>query len=431
MIDRDVEVDNIRLGWSWAAEQGRAQCFLKIHRGLGELYELSGRYQEGFELFKLSVGIVGNIYYEIKTEFDAGQSEIGQMYGNLLAWQSWFALRLGQFEQAQTLLHQALSIASEDAQETPWGQGFPLYQLGMIDWYVGHYVSARQYLGQALTISKQTEGSFITCSSLTQLGLTEMALGNYQAARRIHEECLAVCRKMDVRGALGVQYNCLGILSYLLEDYTQAGQYLEQGLDICREAKHLSNIAQAQTFLGLVNWRLGKAEQGKQLCQESLDIFNEIGERYGQALALDHLGQITWAMGAYQESQNYFRQALDIGQEIKSRPQNLSAQIGLARGLLRSGQTEQAAQLLADVADDPASEYVTQENARRLLAEMQAQLEPQASRSRFEKVAVELKRDNLPTFLGSNDAGLEGISEELLSLNQHFSQTHARYLGGS
>jgi len=378
LIDWDVEINNIRVAWSWAVEQGRAQGLLKIYRGLGELYELSGRYTEGLELFQQAATKLYRIYQERKAIFGAGYSEIGEIYSHLLAFQGWFTLRLGQFEQTQALIRQALSMTDQITSGTQWHRAFPLYQLGLIDWYVGHFDSARQYLEQALAISKQTNGVFVTFLSLMHLGLTEAHVGNYQAARRYHEDCLAVTESVSMDNAIGMQHSCLGRLAYLSDDYLQAEQLLEKGLELFRTIPNRNNFALAfsLTHLGVVKWRLGQPEEGLQLCLESLDMFNNIGERYGQALALDHLGQITWGLADFQQSKHYFVTALKTALGIKAKPQILSALLGLARHLAREGQPNQAAQLLTYIALHSSSEYSVKEDARRLLAEMQGHGEP-------------------------------------------------------
>jgi DNA-binding SARP family transcriptional activator/predicted ATPase len=400
LIDWDIEINNIRLAWTWAIEQGRAQGLLKIHVGLGELYETSGRYGEGLELFQQAAAGLHPIYQERKAMFSTGYIEIGEIYSLLLARQGWFTLRLGQLEQAQELVWQALSVTDQTASGTQWHRAFPLYELGLIDWYFGRYDSARQYLEQALAISQQTNGLFITFVSLMHLGLTEANLGNYHTAWRYHEDCLTVCQSLNMDNAIGMQYCCLGRLAYLLEDYPQAEQLMEKGMELFRTTNHLFAIAFGLTHWGLAKWRLGQAEKGRQLCLESLDIFNDIGERYGQALALDHLGQITWALADYQQSKRYFLTTLKTSLAIKTKPQTLSALLGLAQHLSHSGQTDQATQLLAYVAHDPGGEHITRESARRLLAEIPAQGEPQPttttpSDQQIEKIVQKILRDTI------------------------------------
>ncbi|GIK38433.1 MAG: transcriptional activator [Chloroflexota bacterium] len=402
LIDWDVEINNIRLAWTWAVEQGRAQGLLKIHRGLGELYELSGRYGEGLELFQQAAAGLYQIYQERKAAFSTGYIEIGEIYSHLLAFQGWFTLRLGQFEQTQELIRQALSVTGQTESGTQWHRAFPLYQLGLIDWYVGRYDSARQYFEQALAISQQTNGVFVTFLSLMHLGLTEANLGNYQTARRYHEDCLAVCQSFRMDNAVGMQYSCLGRLAFLLEDFTQADQLLEKGGELFRIfADHnLFALAFSLTHLGLVKWRLGQAEKGRQLCLESLDIFNNIGERYGQALALDHLGQIAWALADYQPSKRYFLAALKTSLDIKTKPQTVSALLGLARHLTREGQLHRAAQLLAYIVPHPAGEYSVKNNARRMLAEMPVQDAPSAATAPNDQQIEKIIQEILPNNIG-------------------------------
>jgi hypothetical protein len=125
-----------------------------------------------------------------------------------------------------------------------------------------------------------------------------------------------------------------------------------------------------------------------------------IGERYGQALALDHLGQIAWALADYEQSKRYFLAALKTSLDIKTKPQSLSALLGLARHLTREDQPHQAAQLLAYVAPHPAGEYFVKNSARRLLAGMHGQDEPSTATApneqQIEKIVQEILYGSSP-----------------------------------
>ena len=399
LIDRDIEIDNIRLAWTWAVEQGRVQGLLQIHLGLGELYEVSSRYGEGVEVFQRASDRLYDIYQERKATLNVGYQEIGEIYSQMLAWQAWFTYRLGQYEQAQELLAESLSIPDQTASGSQWQRAFPLYQMGAIAWYTGQYDSAKQYLEEALAIGQRTNGLFVIFTSLTHFGLIEANLGNYKIARQHHEKCLVLCERLGIPSAIGIQYNCLGRLAYFQGDYAEAEQYLLRGLEFCRATDHLFNIAFGQTYLGLVRWRLGQPDQGRQLCLEGLAICDDIGEPYGQALALDHLGQVTWALSDYEASKDYFLNTLKISLEIGTKPQTLSAFLGLAQHLARAGQAEMAGQLLGYVVQHPATNYHTGQSARRLLADLglQSELQPEAtppSDEQIEQVARELLPDS-------------------------------------
>jgi len=380
LIDRDIEIDNIRLAWAWAVEQGRVQGLFKLHLGLGELYEIGGRYEAGLQLFQQASVKLSEIYQERKSTFGTGYQEIGEIYGQMLAWQAWFTLRLGRYQPAQTLLTEALSISGQSDVDSQWQRAYPLYQLGLIDWYLGRYASARQYLEEATAIARRTDGLFIIMASSVHLGLTETNLGNFQAARQHYEEAIMISDRLGMHSVTGGLYNFLGRMAYFQNDYDQAEPLLEKGIDMCRAAEHHFHVAFGLTYLGLVRARRGQPDQGQRLCLASLDIFNDIGEPYGQALALDHLGQVTWLAGDNELSKRYYLKALQTSLEIGTMPQTLSAMAGLAQHLTQTGHIEQAAQLLDYAIQHPAGGYNTGQSARRLLAEMgvQSKAEPDA-----------------------------------------------------
>ncbi|MCB9076068.1 MAG: tetratricopeptide repeat protein [Anaerolineaceae bacterium] len=370
MFHRDLEINNIRMAWGWAVEHGRVDELDNAGMSVFELYELRGWYHEALHMFDLALNQVKTLYDLAKVQKDFKESELSQMYGRFLAWQSWFTLRIGNFIQAQQSLHQALSFLAETNGSTQPSAAFPLYQLGLIDWYLGNYSEAKQYLTKALTISRNLNELMLQATTLLHLGLTAYTLGEYDEARRRHRECLTVCKELQEQSTLGIQFICLGRVEYVLKSYGKAKCLIEHGLTICQEVNHSFSVALAKSCLGLINWRMGNIEAARILCQDSLQLFTEMGEPYGIVLATNHLGQINWSTGKPKKSRQNFIEALQRAIENRILPQALASLVGLARHLAQIGQTLDTIILLLYVITHPAAEFETKARATDFLAEL-------------------------------------------------------------
>ncbi|MCB9102397.1 MAG: tetratricopeptide repeat protein, partial [Anaerolineales bacterium] len=224
---KDLEINNVRAAWEWAIEQGRVDELENSGMGLFELYELRGWYHEALTVFELALDKVKTIYDSAPVQRGFEKSELSHMYGRFLAWKSWFIIRIGNFKQAQKFLHQALSLLDDATGETRPSAAFPLYQLGLIEWYLGNYSGAKQYLDQALYISRNQNELMVKALTIFHLGLTAYAVGDYVDARRRHQECLSLCEEFDEQNTIGFSYICLGRVEYALENCDQAKYLIE------------------------------------------------------------------------------------------------------------------------------------------------------------------------------------------------------------
>ena len=78
------------------------------------------------------------------------------------------------------------------------------------------------------------------------------------------------------------------------------------------------------------------------------------------------------------EAPEHYRRVLEIARPRQEWPLALEALTGMATLHAQAGESARAAELLAFVLHQPAGDYATQANARRLLNEVSAQLTPEA-----------------------------------------------------
>src|SRR5262249_7776117 len=88
LTEIEADHENIRLAWSWAAEQRQVERLAQATDGLGFFYDWRGRYQEGENAFQMAAEKLPPSYQTLP------------LLAKLSAWQALFCRRRGRIEQA-------------------------------------------------------------------------------------------------------------------------------------------------------------------------------------------------------------------------------------------------------------------------------------------------------------------------------------------
>jgi predicted ATPase/DNA-binding SARP family transcriptional activator/Tfp pilus assembly protein PilF len=360
------ELTNMRAGWAWAVESGRQSDIQSFASGLYRFYEMRSRFQEGEEIFKQVVERMRSLHGASTVEPAIGDLLIAQISAS----QGGFCYRLGRSEQAQRLLHDALTVfRARDAFEP---LAFCLTCLGDIARIKGQYPQARTLLEEALVICAQTGDRGIAARAYTNLGIVCGASGEYREAKQLFREGLAIFQALgDQWGEAKVLIN-LGVVAYLLHEYTEAQKLLRASLTIAQAIDNRYDIAVVLNNLGNVAGELGQYAEAKELHQESCAIFERIGYQLGAGLTLNDLGHVARALGEDAASRGYFYQALRTAMAIQATPLALDALVGIAL-LIKDTEATHAHELLVLAQQHPASGKETRDRAAGLLAELEVQ----------------------------------------------------------
>jgi thioredoxin-like negative regulator of GroEL len=87
-------------------------------------------------------------------------------------------------------------------------------------------------------------------------------------------------------------------------------------------------------------------------------------------VALIHLGNVACALGDYATAREKFQEALRWSTPRSDEPIMLRALVGLARLFTETGQTDRAAQLLAQIVPQPVLEKEYRDRAEQLIAQL-------------------------------------------------------------
>ena len=184
-------------------------------------------------------------------------------------------------------------------------------------------------------------------------------------------------------------------------DFVEAERLFQEGLALRRAAGHAWSIAVSLEHVAMVALASGDLARAQQALHESLALDPD------SLSALSRLGELRAAQGNLLEAQGHYRRVLEMARQRQEWPLALEALKGIAALHAQAGESARAAELLAFIGHQPASDYATRTKARRLLDEVSAQLTP-------ETLAEAQARGRADTL----EAMLETVSNRVLTVGE-------------
>lgn len=369
-----TEIENVRAGWRWAITQGQIEGIDAALDSLFLFYDFQQWIPEGVEAFASAVT-------GIKKRQPATEAT-DRTVGRLLARQGALSYLFGPYDQARTLLQQALSIVARLGLTEE--KAFCLNHLGNVAFQSGDYAEAERLLQESLALYQDVGNRRGVAVVLNNLGNVIHVQGDYVKARRLFQESLAMCQEIGDQRRIAIGFNNLGSVAHLLGEYAEAKRLHQESLAIKRALGGQWGVSASLANLGVVAYLLGEYEEAKKLHQESLAICREIGDQRGMARSLNNLADAACALGEYREAEACFREALTTAMAIRAMPIALHGLVGVATLLTKQAETstgldalkERAVELLAMVSHHPASLKETKDRANHLLRQLAAHLPP-------------------------------------------------------
>lgn len=352
-----TEIDNIRSAWNWALSQHRPESLAPALESVRLFFEWIGWYEEAANRFEAARQLV---------------PQGSPLWGQLLLHQAWFHHRLDQFEQATSLIQQALPFLEEQPAE----KALCFQCLGNMARAAGHFAQSATYYQQGLDLHRLIGDPFYLATSLNGLATAQAELGDFAKSRQLHQEGLALRRKIGDRQGVATVLVNLGFLALGQGQYEEVKPLEQEALLIFREIGYPMGQAVALNNLGVAHLMLGEYHKARSFLQECLDICRPLGHRHIAAHALGSLGGVATGLGQYDLAWQYHYQALEMAQEIGSISATLYILLEVALLLSRQGQNEQAAELVTLILLHPSANHETKNKATRLLNQLESQLSP-------------------------------------------------------
>jgi predicted ATPase len=308
LAEIEADLENTRLAWNWAVEQGQVERLEQVIDSLGHFYERQGYYEEG-EAACRQAG-------EELVPLASGDGL--RVLAKILTWQSVFRRRLGHSELERQLLQESLALLDSPelaGHDTQLERAFVLQKMGEATYY-SDLEEARGFLMESLALCQATGDRWRTAEVLRSLGKVAWGLGAFGEAKQFAQESLTIRRALDDRKGLA---NSLDVLVWVALSQGE----LEEGEGYVRESYAIRQAIGDQTALskGLNELSLmlilrGKFAEAHSLLEKSLRIEKELGNRLYLNTMNIRLGQAQVHLGWYEQAQATARLAVTIAREL-------------------------------------------------------------------------------------------------------------------
>jgi CHAT domain-containing protein/tetratricopeptide (TPR) repeat protein len=271
----------------------------------------------------------------------------------------------GERDQAVKSTQSKLTAAPHYSSATALSRAESLY-------FAAEYDSAANIWRQALSTDSVKSDSATQAHILMWLGMREWRLGNYDSARAIAERSLALKLRLGRTRELSRSYNSLGLIARDEGRLRDARDLFGKAIETARAANDTAGINRGAINLALVQQDLGNFDEAQKGFETARDAGHTLGDARLEGNALNNLGALLIKMGDAATAVTVLHEAVDRykGIEYQTGLQNSLGQLATAYDVL--GDPQRAFALL-DTASRMAQAQglkQEQENNLRLFGEL-------------------------------------------------------------
>lgn len=318
-----------RLARHWGAAGDREREWHYARLAGQQALQISA-YREAIEFFNLALRTTADLNHE------AQRPEILCRIGQAHRY-------LGDFERAEPMLREALTLASHQNDQAT--QTEAVLQLGSIARNQGTYEQSTEFFSRGLTLARTIGDRKSEAVALSQLGDISRVIGQAQAAIQYHEEALAIARDIGDSRLEGISLDNLGGVYSDAEDYDQAIRFREEALALFRAKGNRRSESIALTNLGQTLYAVGRYDEAIDSFHQALSISEEIGDLMGEGICLDALAEAYLDLGKLEQAEGYYMRSLTIMRSVGNRRHESNRLYDLARIAIGYGKPTQAIEL--------------------------------------------------------------------------------------
>ena len=298
-IERDIQ--NIRLGWQWAAQQQALSLLAGYIISLYDYYAIKNLYQEGMLAFDTAMA-----YFEINiNEEEAGARAI---LARLITRQADFHYRMGFPHRAIQMLRQSIQLLLGSGDEAE--AAFVHKLAGIIHYHLGAFETAQQFFERSLALGEGTPLSSLQANTYLKLGEINGVLGDYDTARTWLNQSFQAYTILGQTWGVAQSMRLLGEMAEALSDEAEAARYYERSLRLFEEINSPHGKALCFNCLGRLALKQGAWAEAEAYLRQSLVICREYESQAILTRVLNLLTAVAAAQTAYEAAQHYVREAL-------------------------------------------------------------------------------------------------------------------------
>jgi predicted ATPase/DNA-binding SARP family transcriptional activator len=353
----ELDFENVRSAWGWAADHGQFIWLDQAMDSLGEFYSWQARYLEGEVAFAQATNNLQTL--------TSGSSDVPNeallVHAKALVWQAEFNREyLGYHDravqlllQSQVLLErpelaghdtrkerafhlvQSARIARDEGEQEKntqlWQESLRLseelgdqewiaYKTGGLAWNAireGNYDEAHRWFQKVQVMWQELDNTMYITNLLGGLGLVALIRGQLEESERLLRERMAISLERGKLEKLVNPYFQLGETLMYRGKFTEAQAILDEGLEIYHESGRIGAAVEFHEHLAIVKAHLGRYEQSRIQAQETYTLRQKLGHPIGIASALYVLGKVSLAEKAYVEARQLLQESVALFQSIE------------------------------------------------------------------------------------------------------------------
>lgn len=329
MSDIEAMLDNLRLMWQFAIDDGDVDVIASTGTVLYQSFELSNRFEEGILLFQKACDQLPQLpdstravlyealgtlyhrqsryeeameYYELAKKLSFAQSPI---LPGILSGMAATQRRMGQYEKAESLYQQALPLATHHQDD--WQMILILNGLGGSEAMQAKVDNARAYFEQSLALARRVGDPYMIATSLAYLGNVYGMSDEFEHAERAYYESLDYYQTS----------RCLSALASVLSSqgkYDEAAKIRNQAIELCQKTGEDAILAVNLNEQGVDYLELGNFEQSLEMSSRSYRIRRDINNRRGQIHSLTQMAFASIYLDRRAEGEQYVGELMQLAE---------------------------------------------------------------------------------------------------------------------
>jgi predicted ATPase/DNA-binding SARP family transcriptional activator/Tfp pilus assembly protein PilF len=346
-----VDFANLRRAWQTAVKHRRADIIERMAPAWSTFFENSGRLGEGIELLRAATAINADDAAATRRS----RVKVRAALVNLL-------YRRGELAEARGLGEACLEEAAECGDRESIKSC--LVKVGLCLWHQARFEQALAAFERMLALAEADGDRYGLAVALGSAAIAEKALGRYERALQLNQRALVLMRETGDRRGVVTRLNNIGNLHRTLRQWGAAQQHLREALALARQADLPDAVTMIAINLGLVAIETREFALARANLELALDTARRTGGVQAELAAELGLARLESADGARHGVIERLRRVVALAQAKSFEVFPIDAAAVYASWLAAAGRREAAAAVLRAVADEPALDAHTRDEAR-------------------------------------------------------------------
>jgi tetratricopeptide (TPR) repeat protein len=318
LAEMEVEVENARAAWNWAATHGKVARLDRALDGLCYFYEWRVRYQEG----ETACRVAAERLLPAGESVTSAPVEKQRLLARLLVWQGAFTYLLGHIDPACQLLRRGLALLEElerQGYDTRSERAHALLQIAEATLDVDREAT-KGYCEQSVALYRAVGDRWGTARALALLGSVRRRLGLYgDEASQALEESLALRRSLGDRRGIARSLGLLGNLVAFRGELEKSAQLYRESISFHREIGDERSTRELQGDLVYVLLDLGQFAEARSHVAENLAICRDLGSKRELAYVLSVSSWAELHHGRYERARAQAAESIALAREVDFR----------------------------------------------------------------------------------------------------------------